>query len=173
MTSRVAILVYTMPIWAALFALADPGRTVDATRILALALCVAGMTILISPLSQSGIPVGIMLAVATGVSWAAGTVYLKWARIEGDPIAVTIWQLVFCVVCHLRAAVRGRAASDASAPRCSARCSAGIIGSGLCYFLWFRIVRRLPAMTASLGILSSPVIGVIDRGDRLGERPTG
>ena len=48
----------------------------------------------------------------------------------------------------------------------------GIIGSGLCYFLWFGIVRRLPASTAALGILASPVIGVITAMIVLGERPT-
>jgi drug/metabolite transporter (DMT)-like permease len=48
----------------------------------------------------------------------------------------------------------------------------GIIGSGLCYFLWFGIVRRLPASTAALGILASPVIGVVTAMIVLGERPT-
>ena len=48
----------------------------------------------------------------------------------------------------------------------------GIIGSGLCYFLWFAIVRRLPASTAALGVLASPVIGVITAMIVLGERPT-
>jgi drug/metabolite transporter (DMT)-like permease len=48
----------------------------------------------------------------------------------------------------------------------------GLIGSGLAYFLWFAIIGRLPAMTASLGILSAPVIGVISTAIMLGEVPT-
>jgi drug/metabolite transporter (DMT)-like permease len=48
----------------------------------------------------------------------------------------------------------------------------GAVGSGLCYFLWFGIVRRLPAATASLGVLASPVIGVVAAMLVLGERPT-
>ena len=47
-----------------------------------------------------------------------------------------------------------------------------MVGSGISNFLWFDIVRRLPATTASLGILSSPVIGVISSMLMLGERPT-
>ena len=46
------------------------------------------------------------------------------------------------------------------------------IGSGISYYLWFDIVRRLPATTSSLGVLSSPVIGVIASMIVLGERPT-
>jgi drug/metabolite transporter (DMT)-like permease len=38
--------------------------------------------------------------------------------------------------------------------------------------LWFAIVRRLPAMTASLGVLGSPAIGVVASILILGERPT-
>ncbi len=48
----------------------------------------------------------------------------------------------------------------------------GVIGSGISYFLWFDIVRRLPATVAALGILSSPVIGVISSMLLLGEQPT-
>ncbi len=48
----------------------------------------------------------------------------------------------------------------------------GILGNGVAYGLWFTIVRRLPATTASLGVLGSPVIGVVTSVLILGERPT-
>ena len=53
-TSRVAIMVYTMPIWAAMLALPILGERLTPTRIAALALCIAGMTILIAPLAGLG-----------------------------------------------------------------------------------------------------------------------
>jgi drug/metabolite transporter (DMT)-like permease len=173
-TSRVAILVYTMPIWAALLARPILGERLTTTRFVALGLCVAGMTILIAPLAGLRIPTGLMLAIAAGMSWAAGTVYLKWARIEGDPTAITIWQLVFGVamVAIFLAMFEGSLHLNASAWSLFGLIYSGIIGSGLCYFLWFDIVRRLPASTAALGILSSPVIGVITAMIVLGERPT-
>jgi drug/metabolite transporter (DMT)-like permease len=173
-TSRVAIMVYTMPIWAAMLALPILGERLTSTRVAALALCVAGMTILIAPLAGLGIPVGIMLAVAAAMSWAAGTVYLKWARLEGDPMAITIWQLVFGVVVIAICVplFEGGLHLDAGARALFGLIYSGIIGSGLCYFLWFGIVRRLPASTAALGILASPVIGVITAMIVLGERPT-
>jgi threonine/homoserine efflux transporter RhtA len=48
----------------------------------------------------------------------------------------------------------------------------GVLGTGTAYGLWFSIIRRLPATTASLGVLGSPVIGVISSVLILGERPT-
>jgi drug/metabolite transporter (DMT)-like permease len=173
-TSRVAIMVYTMPIWAAMLALPILGERLTATRTVALALCIAGMIILITPLAGLGIPVGIMLALAAAVSWAAGTVYLKWARLEGDPMAITIWQLVFggVVIAICVPLFEGTLHLNAGARSLFGLVYSGIIGSGLCYFLWFGIVRRLPTSTAALGVLASPVIGVITAMIVLGERPT-
>jgi len=174
-TSRVAMLSYTMPIWASLFAWLVLGERFTTARVVALLLCGSGIAILIYPLYESGIPAGILLAVATGMSWAAGTVYIKWARIKGDTIAVAAWQLVvaFVIVVACLPLVEGTLQlSQAHAPALTGTIFTGLIGSGLAYFLWFKIIVRLPAMTASLGILASPVIGVISSAILLGERPT-
>jgi drug/metabolite transporter (DMT)-like permease len=174
-TSRVAILSYTMPIWAALFAWLVLGERFSPARIAALALCVAGMTVLIAPLAGAGIPIGLLLALGTGVSWAAGTVYLKWARIDADPVVVAAWQLVigFLVVVVALPFVEGGLHLDqAHPPAVFGMVFTGAVGSGLAYFLWFKIVGRLPAMTASLGILSVPVVGVVSTAALLGEWPT-
>jgi drug/metabolite transporter (DMT)-like permease len=173
-TSRVAIMIYTMPIWAALFALPILGERMTPTRMTALALCVAGMTVLIAPLAGMGIPLGIVLALGASICWAAGTVYLKWAKLEGDPMAITTWQIVFAVgVIALCVPIsEGRLNLDADARSLLGLAYSGVIGTGLCYFLWFTIVRRLPATTAGLGVLASPVIGVIAAMIVLGERPT-
>jgi drug/metabolite transporter (DMT)-like permease len=113
-TSRVAILSYTMPIWAALFAWLVLGERFNRARIVALALCVAGMAVLIAPLAGAGIPIGLLLALGTGVSWAAGTVYLKWARIDADPVVVAA---------HVRSSRADCISRRRICPRCSGWCS--------------------------------------------------
>ena len=50
--------------------------------------------------------------------------------------------------------------------------STGFLANGVAYGLWFAIIRRLPAATASLGVLGSPVIGVVASILILGEHPT-
>ena len=47
----------------------------------------------------------------------------------------------------------------------------GLFGMGLAYFLWFVVVDRLPATTATLGSLLTPVVGVIGSAIVIGERP--
>jgi drug/metabolite transporter (DMT)-like permease len=48
----------------------------------------------------------------------------------------------------------------------------GVIGVGLAHFLWWSIIGRLPTITASLGSLIVPVVGVTASAVYLGERLT-
>jgi drug/metabolite transporter (DMT)-like permease len=174
-TSRVAILAYTMPIWAVVLAWVFLRERPTGMQPLAIALCVAGLGILIYPLTTNGIPLGIVLALLTGISWAAGTVYLKWARIAADPMAIALWQVIisFFVIAACMVLVDGGPDFHAAhIDGVTATILSGLLGTGTAYGLWFTIIRRLPAMTASLGVLGSPVIGVIASVAFLHERPT-
>ena len=174
-TGRVAMLVYTMPIWASVLAWITLGERFTRAGVLALGLCAAGTAVLVYPLAQAGVPIGIMLAIVASISWAAGTVYMKWADLHVDAMTIAIWQLVIGFVLmgaciplfqnsvHLL---------DAPAASLVALVFSGLFGSGIAFFLWYNVVRLVPAMTASLGVLSSPVIGVISSAIVLGERPT-
>ncbi len=175
-TSRVTILAYTMPIWSVILAWPFLGERPTRIQTLALGLCAAGLAVLIHPLTVTGVPLGVVLAVAAGVSWAAGTVYLKWAHIVADPMGVASWQVTISFVVFAASMLLcdgGLRLGAAHAGALLATAFSGVFGSGIAYGLWFAIVRRLPAATASLGVLSVPVIGIIASVVILGERPTG
>jgi drug/metabolite transporter (DMT)-like permease len=174
-TSRVSIVVYSMPIWATLMARVVLGERITGARALAFALCVAGLAVLIAPLAGAGIPAGILLALGAAIGWAAGTIYLKWAHIREEPMAVTFWQLIvgFAVILVCQPLFEGPLHLwPVRASTIGALLFAGFVGSGIAYFLWFEVVRRLSAMTASLGVLSAPAVGVLSSVVMLGERPT-
>jgi drug/metabolite transporter (DMT)-like permease len=174
-TSRVAILTYTMPIWAALLAYPVLGERLSVSRGISLLLCTVGLAVLIYPLIGSSDLIGLVLALASAVSWAMGTVYLKWARIEAAPMAVAIWQLVvgFLVTVAGLSIVEGSPHLWPVQPRALwALAFSALFGSAFAYVLWFEIVRRLPATAASLGVLSVPVVGIVASVLILGERPT-
>ena len=119
--------------------------------------------------------IGLLLAIGAGVSWAAGTIYLKWARIAGDPIGVAAWQVIvgFAIMVVCVAVFEGSPHLwPVSWTALFGVVFTGAVGSGIAYLLWFEVIQRLPAMTASLGVLSVPVIGVLASMLVLGERPT-
>jgi drug/metabolite transporter (DMT)-like permease len=174
-TSRVAILAYTMPIWSCVMARFVLGERLTANRQVALLLCAAGLAVLIYPLTEHGVPLGIVLATGAGVSWAAGTIYLKWSHIDANPIAVAAWQIIagfFIIAVCVPIFEGGVHLWPASGWALFGVIFTGAVGSGFAYILWFEIIRALPAMTASLGSLSAPVIGVLSSMLILGERPT-
>jgi drug/metabolite transporter (DMT)-like permease len=174
-TSRVAILAYTMPIWSTLLAWPFLGERPNRVQATALVLCAVGLAILIYPLTANGIPLGVLFALADGVCWGAGTVYLKWAHIEADQMGAGSWQMtiaaVILVICML-IFDGGPRFGTAHLDGVLATAWTGIAGNGIAYALWFTVIRRLPAVTASLGVLASPVIGVIGSFFLLGEVPT-
>jgi drug/metabolite transporter (DMT)-like permease len=174
-TSRVTILAYTMPIWAVLLAWPILGERPNRVQWFALLLCACGLATLISPLAETGIAPGIWLALVTGIFWGAGTVYLKWAQIKADPMGVATWQvtIAFVVLAACVLIFEGHLHLGAAhAPALLAMVAAGFFANGVAYGLWFTIVRRLPAVTASLGVLGSPTVGVIASVLILGDQPT-
>ena len=175
MTGRVAILVYTMPIWASLMSWFVLGEGLNRYTITALGLCCAGMAVLVYPLAHAGIPIGILLSLVAAVSWAIGTIYIKKSQKRVDPYTLSTLQLVFALVVMVALAVLFERPFDFFRVGWEAWAGvafAGFFGSAIAYYLWFHIIQLLPASTASLGALSSPVIGLVSSIFLLGEVPT-
>ncbi|MGB7102468.1 MAG: DMT family transporter [Xanthobacteraceae bacterium] len=173
-TSRVAILTYTLPIWTLLLAWLVLGERPSRLQGFAILLCCIGIAILVAPLATTGIPLGLALAVGGGFSWAAGTVYLKWARINGDPMGAAAWQLAigFVVITACLLIFDGGLDLGSAGPGAwLALIFVGVMGNAVAYAMWFDIVPVVPTATAALGILGIPVLGVLSTvlivGDRL------
>jgi drug/metabolite transporter (DMT)-like permease len=172
-TSRAIIITYSMPIWATMLARFVLGEQLNAIRWLAFALCVTGLTILVWPLFANGLPVFVFYSLGCALSWAVATVYLKWVKATVKPLTNAAWQLLFgfCFIAagnflfegapHLWP-LRGETAL--------AIVFVGLIGVGLAHFLWWSIVGRLSTITASLGSLLTPIVGVGASVWLLGER---
>jgi drug/metabolite transporter (DMT)-like permease len=174
LTSRVVIVSYSMPVWSSLLAWPILGERLNRLKVLGLLLCVAGLIVLVSPLLSEGLPFGLALALAAAVSWAAGTVYLKWAQLTGDMIVVTAWQILVSLVLVIVCVALLEGVPHVWPLRLEtigALVFTGIVGTGIAYFLWFSIVGRVSAATASLGSLCVPVVGILSSVLILGERP--
>lgn len=173
-TSRAAIVTFTMPLFATAFAYLVLHEIPDRLQRIGLGLGTVGLVILALPLLDS-VPLGIVFALGAAVSWAAGTVYLKRARIDADPLAIAAWQLVAGAL----AAGAGMLAFEGltnpfplGRDVVVALAYHVVLAQALAYFLWFEVVARLPAGTAALGTLGIPVVGVLGATLLLGERPT-
>ncbi len=174
-TSRAIVITYSMPIWATLLGWILLGERLNKIGTLAFALCVAGLTVLVWPLFADGFPPFVVYSLGCALSWAFATVYMKWVKATIEPLANAAWQLLFGFLF-----IAAGTFVFEGAPRLwplpgetmLAILYVGLFGVGLAHFLWWSIVGRLPTITASLGSLLVPVIGVTASTVLLGERPT-
>lgn len=176
-TSRVIIVNYSMPVWSTLMAYFALRERINMRAAVGLVLCVAGLSVLVAPVAAQSMaePVGLLLALVCALGWGGGTVYMKWARIRGDLLAITFWQVMVGAVTFTLAylAFEGLPNLEPLQARTwGGVLFNGILGTGIAYFIWFNIIGRLTTAMASLGSLINPVVGVIGAAILLGDRPT-
>ena len=172
-TTRAIIITYSMPIWTVIMSRLVLGEKLTPIRLIAFALCVVGVAILVWPLFAAGFPPSVFYSLGCALSWAFATVYIKWVKVTVEPLANAAWQLLFGFV-FIAAGTLLFEGYPRLWPVAGATIWAvlfvGVIGVGLAHFLWWSIVGRLPAITASIGALLVPVIGVSASTLLLGER---
>jgi drug/metabolite transporter (DMT)-like permease len=174
-TSRAIIITYSMPIWTTVLSRFVLGERLTAVRMVAFGLCVAGLGILLWPLFANGFPPFVFYSLGCALSWTIATVYIKWAKVTIEPLANAAWQLLFGLLFIAAGAFVFEDNPHFWPLRTGtvlAILFVGLFGVGLAHFLWWSIVGRLPTITASLGSLLVPVIGVSASAILLGERLT-
>jgi drug/metabolite transporter (DMT)-like permease len=174
-TSRAAILTFTTPLWAILFAYIFLGERLDRPKTLALVIGLGGIAALAVPLATGEISfLGILFPMVAAVSWAAGTVYQKAHLIRGDRMAVTAYQLLIAsAVAGIGFVLSGETLPTSLSPRVAAAITFHVLGAtAIAYLLWFMLLDKLSVGAASLTTFAIPVVGVLSAMALVGDRPT-
>jgi drug/metabolite transporter (DMT)-like permease len=171
--SEAALLVYTMPIWATLFAWPILGTRPTLRAVAALLLGLTGILVLLGAHGLALSPdklIGIALALGSATMFALGGVLTK-SPLPLPPTALVAWQVgLGCapmIVLGLLFEHPDPAALTATGAAALAYMTLGPMG--VCYLTWFATLRRLPPATAATGTLIVPVLGVIAAAVVLGE----
>lgn len=168
-----ALLVYTMPIWATLFAWPILGHRPGLRDAIALILGIAGIVVLMGEhgfaLSQDKL-VGIALTMGSATLFALGSVLMR-NPLPIPPIALAAWQVgLGCFPMIILGLVFEKPDIAALTPTGWGALVYMTLGPmGICYLTWFATLRRLPPSTAAMGTLVVPVMGVIGAAVVLGE----
>ncbi len=172
---RTALLVYTMPIWATLFARVLLREKVTVSRVVALAFAAGAVAALMSQSLPElrDAPLGAAVTLLAAMSYGLGTVWLKRRVWRANAAVVTFWQLVVGTVPIVLIWAIVSFPPDltqAGAGDWLAVLFLGVVGNGIAYFLWFRVIGLLPAGVAGIGALITPCVGVTSSVWLAGER---
>jgi drug/metabolite transporter (DMT)-like permease len=171
---RAVIIGYTMPVWASILGSFVLGERLTLARLTGLLLGVAGLLILIGPdLKVLGsVPVGVIFMLGAAVTWAGGTVFLKYFRWTMPITVLTGWQLILGGIPVIIGAFILEPMTVLFHVSWQAILATGyavIIGNIFCFWAWVKVVHLFPASVASIGTLAIPVIGVLSSALVLGE----
>lgn len=163
---RTSVIVYTMPLWASIFAVFILGERLTWPRMVALGLGLVGLFVLIGQdLSHlRNAPLGAGLTLLSAISFGLGTVWMKRRLWQNDPTVLAGWQLLISgIPVGLIWALSDSKLSFA-ALTLDSWLTLGyliLIANALAYFAWFRVVAAFPASVSGIGAMAVPVVGVL------------
>jgi drug/metabolite transporter (DMT)-like permease len=133
---------------------------------LGLALAFGGLIYLVAPGLSAPPLVGAGLMAVAGLAWG---LYSAMGKGEPDPVYATARNFVACLplVAALTLATLG--GRRLTAEGAALAIASGVLASGLGYVLWYRALRGLSHLAASVGQLAVPVLAALGAALWLGE----
>lgn len=165
-----SVLFYTMPLWLSILAhFLLPDDRLSPLKLLALLLGILGLAVLLklrpetvlSLLEDPGM-LSELLVLLASVAWALSNVVMKRISGQTNALRFTTYQMlsggIFLIVWAILTEppvihhqLQGWLAVTFS----------GVVASALAFFMWFRLLARIPASTAGISLLLVPIVGVL------------
>lgn len=164
--SRAIVLGYTTPLWVAPAAFLFLGERVSARQAAGIAIGIVGLLMLFKPGSfawgDETVLLGNGLIILAALCWSVSIVYTRAHRWVATPLQLMPWQCLLATVALviLALALEGPPPSRIGTPALLALAYNGFIGTALGFWAMTVVNRRVPATTASLGVLATPVLGI-------------
>lgn len=156
-SGQTSLMLYTMPIWAALIAIPMLGERPTKGHWLGVVFGISGIVMLWSQTAGGGISLGVLIGVVSAVAWAFGTVAAKSVSGRMPPIVMNGWAFLIgaAPLCLF-----GLTELDQFQPVSQRALWSAVfimVGANFLGFLaFFHIIRTVPAVVASLSVLAVP-----------------
>lgn len=157
-------LIYTMPCFTSVINLAID-RKIDAVSVVALALCLAGIVLIVG---RTSISEGEVVILCSALSWSVGSVLSQRVK-TAVPFKVKVfWQMLLGCACVLAVAPYFYdynssalyAFQDNFLPVVFSILFMGMVGGALVFYIWFYLIKLQSAEYASYATLFSPIVSV-------------
>jgi len=174
-TGRTVVLAYTTPLWVTPASALLLGEPLTRRRVLGVCIGLAGLVSLFNPLtfdwSDGKIVLGNLAVLLAALLWASSIVHIRAHRWISTPFVLIPWEtlLATVILAPIALATGPPPSIDWSPAFVGLLLYLGIPGTAIAYWAAAMASRHLPAVTTSLGLLATPVVGVITATMWLGE----
>src|SRR5260221_1192078 len=172
---RAIVLGYTTPIWVAIGASIFLSEAITARRAIGIGFGLAGLAVIFNPAtlnwSDHDALYGTALILIAAFCWAANIVYVRAHRWISTPFQLEFWQvLLAAALLSVIAGFAEGAPHIAWPPRLAAlMLHSGIVCTAFANWAMTMVNRSLPAVTTSLCLLATPLVGIVSATVFLGE----
>lgn len=173
---RSILLAYTTPLWVAPAAWLCLKEPLPPGRLAGIGLGLAGLLLMFDPRAfdwRDGTALlGNGLVLASALCWSVSILYTRAHRWTATPFQLILWQTLLAagVLTALALLLEGVPRLTLSAKAMAALAYNGAIGTALGFWAMTVVNKELPAAVTSLGVLATPVIGLVLSALMLGER---
>lgn len=175
---RSAVLVYTMPLWVALFLVLGFRLRPSRGEGLGLVLGLAGVGLLLNPVaipwSSEGEVIGATLLLVSAMTWGITTIHVRRHRWRASPLDLQPWQFLVALVplAILALAIEPGLPVEWSLETVLVLAYSGPLATAFAMWASQSITRSLGPQSATTGFLGVPLVGLASGALVLGERLT-
>ena len=173
--SRAIVLGYTTPLWVIPGAVLLLGEPLTRWRVLGVSLGIVGLAVMFNPLAfawgDQRALIGNAFIMLAALCWAISILQVRGHRWVSTPFQLVLWEVVLATVtlAGLAYMIEGVPNVTWTPPLLLGVAYSSVIGTALGYWAMAMVNRSLPAMTTSLGLLATPVVGTAGASLMLGE----
>jgi drug/metabolite transporter (DMT)-like permease len=163
---RAIVLGYTTPVWVAIGARIFLSEPITRWRAIGIGAGLAGLAVIFNPRAldwgDRHALIGDSLILVAAFCWAANIVYVKAHRWISTPFQLVFWQVLVAagVLSTTALFTEGVPQIAWTARLVTLLVFSGVICTALAHWAMTMVNRSLPAVTTSLGLLATPVIGI-------------
>lgn len=164
---RSVVLGYTTPLWVTPAAVLLLGERLTPARIAGVAVGMAGLAVMFNPLAfdwaDKRALLGNGLLLLSAFCWAISIIHTRAHQWISTPFQLVFWEVLLAtIVLTLLAIVfEGWPQITWNIQLALLLGYGSVIGVSLAYWAMAMVNRSLPAVTTSLGVLATPVVGVV------------
>ena len=160
---RAAVLTYTMPVWATIFASIFGYEKINMSIIISLIFGMIGIFFLSLEINIFENMLGFLITLSAGLSWAIGTMIVKYGGIKSDGLIVAGWQQIIGIIPIIPFALYFDLGNFGSIDyRHIFIIIYGIfLSSAYTYWAYFTILQKFSVNVTSISVMAVPILAIL------------